>query len=143
MLPGRLLPPPGVREVIWRPAERRRARCPRSRIVRVDEDRQRRVAENEAMSRDVNEAIEKALWEAEEGSSTGFLCECARPDCHHVVQATLREYERVRAHPRRFMVHPGHEEPGAERIVDTQSDYLVVEKSDKAGRVAETMDPRG
>ena len=104
----------------------------------MDEDRQRRVAENESMSREANEAIEKALWEAEEGSSTAFLCECARPDCHHVVQATLREYERVRAHPRRFMVHPGHEEPEAERIVDTQSDYLVVEKNDEAGRVAET-----
>ena len=49
----------------------------------------------------------------------------------------LREYERVRAHPRRFMVHPGHEEPEAERIVDPQSDYLVVEKNDEAGRVAE------
>src|SRR4029079_6114022 len=49
-------------EVIWLPAGRRRGRCPRSRIVRVDEDRQRRVAENEAMSREANEAIEKALW---------------------------------------------------------------------------------
>jgi hypothetical protein len=108
----------------------------------VDEDRQRRVAENEAMSREANEAIEKTLWEAEEGSSTAFLCECARPDCHEVVQATLLEYERVRARPRRFMVHPGHEEPEAERVVDTQSDYLVVEKSGEAGRVAETKDPR-
>lgn len=95
------------------------------------------------MSREANEAVEKALWEAEEGSSTAFLCECARLDCHLVVHATLREYERVRAHPRRFMVHPGHEEPGAEKIVDTQSDYVVVEKSDEAGRVAETKDPRG
>jgi hypothetical protein len=41
------------------------------------------------------------------------------------------------------MVHPGHEEPEAERIVDTQGDYLVVEKSNEAGRVAETKDPRG
>ena len=108
----------------------------------MDEDRQRRVAENEAMSREANEAIEKTLWEAEEGSRTAFLCECARLDCRHVVQATLREYERVRAHPRRFMVHPGHDEPEAERIVDTQSDYLVVEKNDEAGRVAEAEDPR-
>lgn len=109
----------------------------------MDEERQRRIAENEAMCREANEAIEKELWEAEEGSSTAFLCECARPDCHHVVHATLLEYERVRAHPRRFMVHPGHEEPGAETIVDTQGDYLIVEKRDEAGRVAEAEDPRG
>jgi hypothetical protein len=109
----------------------------------VDDAQQRRVAENEATCRYVNEAIEKALWEAEEGSSTEFLCECARPECHHVVRATLGEYERVRAHPRRFMLHPGHEESEAERIVDTQSDYVVVEKNEEAGRVAEGEDPRG
>jgi hypothetical protein len=108
----------------------------------MEGNRQRRVAENESMSREANEAIEKALWEAEEGSSTAFLCECADPDCDHVVHATLREYERVRAHPRRFMVHPGHEEPEVERIVDTQNGYVVVEKDDEAGRVAANKDPR-
>jgi hypothetical protein len=109
----------------------------------MDDAQQRRVAENEATCRFVNEAIEKALWEAEVGSSTEFLCECARPECHEVVRATLLEYEHVRAHPRRFIVHPGHEEPEAERIVDTQSDYVVVEKQAEAGRVAEAENPRG
>jgi hypothetical protein len=108
----------------------------------VDNPQQRRVAENEATCRSINEAIEKALWEAEEGSSTEFLCECARPDCHHVVRATLHEYERVRAHPRRFIVNPGHEEPEAETIVEASSHYLVVEKQAEAGRVAEAENPR-
>lgn len=109
----------------------------------MDDAQQRRVSQNEATCRSINEAIEKALWEAEEGSSTEFLCECARPECHQVVRATLRDYERVRAHPRRFIVNPGHEEPEVETIVDTQGDYVVVEKQAEAGRVAEVEDPRG
>lgn len=108
----------------------------------MDDARQRRVAENEASARRINEAIEKALWEREEGSSTAFLCECARRECEHLLQVTLPEYERVRAHSRRFMVHPGHEEPDVETVVDTHNHYIVVEKNDEAGRVAEADDPR-
>jgi len=108
----------------------------------MDDARQRRVAENETSARRINEAREKALWEREKGSSTAFLCECARQECEHLLQVTLPEYERVRAHPRRFMVHPGHEEPDVETVVATDSHYVVVEKNDEAGRVAEADDPR-
>jgi hypothetical protein len=103
----------------------------------MDDARQRRVAENEASARRINEAIEKALWEREEGSSTAFLCECARRECEHLLQVTLPEYERVRAHPRRFMVHPGHEEPTVEPTVEAYPGYVVVEKRGEAGRIAE------
>jgi hypothetical protein len=54
----------------------------------------------------------------------------------------VREYERVRAHSRRFVVAPGHELPDAETIIEVAAGYTVVEKRDQAGTVAEASDPR-
>jgi hypothetical protein len=108
----------------------------------MDHAHQRRVAENEATSRNVNEALE-AHSPGERRSPGSFLCECSRLDCEHFIEITPRDYERVRAHPRRFIVYPGHEEPEAETIVDAQSNYVVVEKEAEAGRVAEAENPRG
>jgi hypothetical protein len=107
----------------------------------VDDAQQRRVAENEASARNVNEALD-AHSPGERRSPGEFLCECSRPECEDFVEITPRDYERIRAHPRRFIVHPGHEEPEAETIVDTQGDYVVVEKRGEAGRVAEAENPR-
>jgi|SRR5438105_11139260 len=103
--------------------------------------RERRVAENEARSRDVNEVIE-AHSPGERRSPGAFLCECGRPLCDYIVEITPRDYERVRAQPRWFIVYPGHELPDAESIVEAQLDYLVVAKEGEAGRVAEGEDPR-
>jgi hypothetical protein len=107
----------------------------------VDDARQRRIAENEATSRYVNEMLE-AHSPGEKRTPGAFLCECSRPQCDHIIEITPLEYEHVRAHPRRFIVHPGHEEPEVETIVEAQSDYVVVEKEAEAGRVAEAQNPR-
>ena len=107
----------------------------------MDDARQRRVAENESKSREVNEALE-AHSPGERRSPGVFLCECGREQCHHVIEISPRDYEQVRANSRRFMVYPGHEQPEVESIVEAQSGYLVVEKGAEAGRVAEAEDPR-
>jgi hypothetical protein len=73
----------------------------------MDERLQGRVAGNEALFREVNEAIERGQWPGEEDSPAAFRCECARLDCNKLVSLTPREYERVRATPRRFLVIPG------------------------------------
>jgi hypothetical protein len=109
----------------------------------VDDAQQARIAENEALARYANETIEEAHAPGEKRSPGAFLCECSEPQCDGVIEITPRDYERVRAHPRRFIVHPGHEEPKVETIVDTQDGYLVVEKEDEAGRAAEAENPRG
>jgi hypothetical protein len=108
----------------------------------MNEGLQRRVALNEARFREVNEAIERGLWPGEEDSLTAFRCECARPDCNRLVSITRREYELVRAHSRRFLVLPGHENPEVETVVKACPDYLVVEKRKQAGRLADASDPR-
>jgi hypothetical protein len=112
------------------------------RIVPVEDAQQRRVAENEATSRYVNEALD-AHSPGERRSPGAFVCECGRRECDRVIEITPRAYERIRAHPRRFIVYPGHEEPEVETIVQTGRGLLVVEKEDEAARIAEAENPRG
>lgn len=104
--------------------------------------KQRRAAANEAAIRDVNEGIERGQWPGDEDAPVGFRCECARLGCNQLVELTVREYEEIRSHPRRFVVAPGHQLPDVEAIIATRPGYLIVEKRDQAGAVAEQADPR-
>jgi hypothetical protein len=108
----------------------------------MEDDAAQRIAGNEARFRDVNEAISRGQWPGEGDSVVGFRCECATLGCNRVVELTFPEYEQVRAHPRRFVVVPGHEHGDVEKVVETRSDYLVVEKIDEAGERAEETNPR-
>jgi hypothetical protein len=108
----------------------------------VDEEVQRRMAANEALFRGVNEAIERGVWHGEEQSAAAFRCECARLDCNQLVSIAPGEYVLIRAYPRRFLVLPGHENPEIESVVETHEGYVVVEKRDEAGELADASDPR-
>jgi hypothetical protein len=108
----------------------------------MDEGLERRIAANEALFREVNEAIERGVWHGEGHTATAFRCECASLDCNQLVSIAPREYERIRTHPRRFFVRPGHEDTGAESVVEAHEGYVVVEKRDAAGRLADAGDPR-
>jgi|SRR5579875_3445621 len=109
----------------------------------MDESRlQERMARNESLFREANEAIARGLWPGEEGRRVPFRCECARLDCRVAVELTVRDYEAVRAHPRRFIVAPGHVFPEIEAVVEPAAEHLVVEKQGEAGAVAEATDPR-
>jgi hypothetical protein len=108
----------------------------------MDERIQRRVAANESAFREVNEAIERGLWQGESDSLVAFRCECASLDCDGLVELTQTEYEHVRSEPRRFFVLRGHEIPEVETIVESHERYVVVEKQAQAGRIAEARDPR-
>ena len=108
----------------------------------MDEELQRRIASNEAAFRDVNEALRSGRWPGEEGAPVAYRCECARLGCSRLVELTAADYERVREHPRRFILAPGHEVLDVEHVVETHAQYVVVEKRDVAGQVAEAADPR-
>lgn len=108
----------------------------------MSEDTQQRLAGNEKVFRDVNEGIVRGQWPGEPGAPITFRCECARLGCNVLVGLTLAEYEHVRADGRRFLVVDGHEMPEVERVVERHDHYLVVEKLDEAGRLAEESDPR-
>lgn len=106
------------------------------------DDLDRRIGRNESLFREVNEAIARGLWPGEEDRPVAFRCECARLDCNQPVRLVRSEYERVRAHPRRFVLFRGHELADVETVVEEHQEYVVVEKQQAAGVVAELMDPR-
>jgi hypothetical protein len=99
-----------------------------------------RVAINEATFRKVNEGME--IGQDPAGLLT-FICECGRLRCDELVQLTRQEYEDVRKHPRRFAILDGHEILEAEKIVERNDRYLVVEKAgDPEAEIVEHTDPR-
>ena len=108
----------------------------------MDDPIQKKLATNEALLRDVNEAIERGLWPGNDEQVVRFRCECAALECNEAVAITVREYESVRANPRRFVLLQGHERGEAEIVIDHVRDYAVVEKQGDSGAVAEERDPR-
>jgi hypothetical protein len=109
----------------------------------VDQQLKRRIAHNEAVFRDVNEALRRGHWLADEADPIAFRCECGELGCTRMIELEAGDYERIRASPRRFFVAPDHDIPEVETVVERYEDYVVVEKVDVAGGVAERTDPRG
>ena len=72
----------------------------------MDDQRTRRMAQNEALSRRINDRIEYQRPRNGESADT-FICECALADCEGVLDLSIGEYARVRSHPRRFVVSQG------------------------------------
>lgn len=107
----------------------------------MSEERERTLAGNETLQREVNEAIERGRWPGESERSP-YRCECAQRGCTAMLELTQEQYERLRAHPRRFAVVPGHENPRVERIVAREPRFVIVEKDGEAGRISEVSDPR-
>jgi hypothetical protein len=108
----------------------------------MDRDAERVVAANEALSRCVNEGIERGQWPGEEDEPTAYRCECAQPDCNSLIKLTPRAYESVRSNPRHFVIAPGHERLDVETVIERDDGYLVIEKHGAAGTVADATDPR-
>jgi hypothetical protein len=101
-----------------------------------------RVARTESLFRDVNERIAESA-ERFESTSTEFVCECADQQCTDRVEATLEEYEQVRAEPTHFLVRPGHEDTRFERVVEQRGRHAVVEKFNAAvARMVMRLNPR-
>jgi hypothetical protein len=101
-----------------------------------------RIAQNETLFREVNERIEAGQWPTGRGDPVAFRCECGSLRCGMMVQLTLDEYERVRAHSTHFVVVRGHEIPEVETVVERASTFVVVEKVGEAAEAAEETDPR-
>jgi hypothetical protein len=90
--------------------------------------REKRLARNEVLFREVNERI------AELANGDGFyiVCECANTGCEGKLLVPINEYERVRRHPRRFFIVPGHTIPEVEDVVEQHGSYDIVEKHEDA-----------
>ena len=102
-----------------------------------------RLAKNEVLFRTVNEAIEQqALRFGGIDDEYDFVCECSSTTCIERMTLTLRQYEQIRAEGTRFVLVPGHADPGLELVVERTANHHVVEKDGAAGIIAEQGDPR-
>ncbi len=99
----------------------------------------RKMAENQALFREVNERIKDV---AEDSANVRFLCECASLECTTMLDLSMAEYERIRNSPVRFPVALGHDYPEVESVVEETDRYAVVQKHGEAAEVVAERDPR-
>lgn len=101
--------------------------------------RQKRLAQNEALFREVNERVQDHSADA---TVHQYLCECANSDCTFRITLPSEEYEAVRGDPRQFMVLPLHYTPEIEELVAEKDGYWIVLKTGEEGEYVEQLDPR-
>ena len=109
------------------------------------DERARRIGENEALFRAVNEQIEELQrgMAAVSDDQMHIVCECGDLDCVERVVVQVGKYEEVRGDPALFFVVPGHEKPSVEDVVETAEAFDVVRKKEgDPERLAEATDPR-
>jgi len=109
----------------------------------VDE-REQRMAQNEALFREVNERVDELADEQRDHDAelSDYLCECANADCTFRVPLSGVEYEAIRSEPTQFAVLPGHFTPEVEVLVSRRERYWIVKKLGEAGAYVEALDPR-
>lgn len=107
------------------------------------DDRARRLAENEAVFRDVNESIGvMAHGLGGEEHLYRFVCECSDVACVKQIELSVQEYEELRGRGHRFAVAIGHDDPIVERVAERRGRYDIVEKFGAGAEVARQLDPR-
>jgi hypothetical protein len=92
----------------------------------VDDLAKRRLAHNEELFRQVNDAREESTDPGD--VQLTLICECADRDCTGRITISAAEYRRVREGERTYIVLPGHEVPEIERVVEDRGTFEIVEK---------------
>ena len=108
------------------------------------DERTRRIGQNEALFREVNERV-KDLNETFELvlDERSLVCECGSETCIQQITMTAKEYEELRADPTQFVVVPGHEEPDVEDVIREGQGFVVVQKRPgEPAALAQELDPR-
>jgi hypothetical protein len=101
-----------------------------------------RIATTQAIFRTVNERIAESA-ERFDSESAEFVCECDDRSCTHRLEASLDEYEEVRADATHFLLAPGHENDRIERVIARKRRYWVVEKFErKVAATVRRLNPR-
>ena len=111
------------------------------------DERARRVGENEALFRAVNEevrALDARFGARPRTEHVTILCECGRADCMEHLELRPEEYEEVRDAGTLFAIKPGHEEPDVEDVIGRRERYWTVRKHEgEPAELARAEDPRG
>ena len=104
--------------------------------------REKRMAENEALFREVNERVNDLAQGVDPGTTYQYLCECANSDCTYRVGLDPSAYESVRSDPAQFLVLPAHFTPEIEELVAEHEAYWIVRKTGEAAEYVSRLDPR-
>jgi hypothetical protein len=109
------------------------------------DERERRIGQNEALFRQVNERL-RDVNEAF-GAVTNrieLICECAYPSCAERISLSVGEYEDLRSTGDRFIVVTGHVVPtDVEEVVREGDGWEIIRKREGApARLAKATDPR-
>lgn len=102
-----------------------------------ERDFERRIADNEARFRAVNEDIDRGRPATDTHTLLPFVCECGNAECRRLIELTPAEYHAVRADDRHFAVAEGHELPVAEVVVETHTGWVTVRKTGVGADVVE------
>jgi hypothetical protein len=108
------------------------------------DERARRIGENEALYRAVNERIETLNQSFGLLAETmAVICECGELECSEQIELDIPTYERVRSDPAGFVVLPGHELPEVEHVVERHSRFNIIRKEPGGpAELAEAADER-
>ena len=105
--------------------------------------RERRLAQNETLFREVNERIEDlALTHTDDSHLYEFLCECSNAHCDLRLSIPLSTYEQARSDPAVFIVAAGHDLPEIEDVVLRGTGFQLVRKRGQAAELAAETNPR-
>jgi hypothetical protein len=107
-------------------------------------ERQRRIGENEAVFRSVNEQISGMTGKLVAPVETmRVVCECGARSCTEQFDILPEDYERVRQDARLFVLKPGHDLPETETVVARNEVYWTVRKNPgMPAAIAEASDTR-
>ena len=103
--------------------------------------RDRRLAQNEILFRQINERLAGGYGDSLP-PALELVCECSDRECLKVLSIEAAEYEWLRQNPRHFAVLPGHEAPAVEDVVERHELFVVVEKHAETHQQVEATDPR-
>jgi hypothetical protein len=104
------------------------------------DERERRIGLNEALFREVNEAVSdiNADFEAPDFE---IVCECGDLGCTDKIHVANAAYSTLRSESHQFAVVPGHEIPEVEQVIADKDGYYIVEKTAPEARaLAERTD---
>jgi hypothetical protein len=93
------------------------------------DERTRRVAENEALFRQVNERV---VGDRRPAESFEILCECGNAECMEHIDVTTEVYMRARGQRTDFVLKAGHAQPDLETVIEEHEQFVLVRKVGEA-----------
>ena len=106
-------------------------------------ERKRRIGENEAIFRNVNEQVRGLTSKLATAAGTmKIVCECGARRCTDQFEIETASYAEVRADSTLFIVKPGHDLPETETVVAKNDVYWTVRKDPGIpAEIARATDP--